>query len=347
MILSASLDVSPHPPQNQLFHPFSQENPLQTGTGLGLAIVSSIVTSENVGGKVDVWSEEGVGTEIKVTFPAQVPESATYAQEMEPFPADDLLHPLPSVSLMGFSTLHKGTDLLRHVISSYLTEWWGFTIVDDGDIVIVNDDTSLVVAATQKHDVSRSFIILSAARGDPAVMGIASEYERIGGFCRILYKPGGPARLRATLQLSMHALRMAKQASSSFPPDVDPPNGGLDSSSQSVEWTTHEGQGFPGSGVLRRNSNTTQHVSSAPSTRPSLPRSTTASPYVPRWTPSLVTTHTPPDTEPIPDTDTPEPTVSLGTGGTLLKSSIGALPTPASKFRVLIVEDNSILRNLL
>jgi K+-sensing histidine kinase KdpD len=74
-----------------LFHPFSQENPLQTGTGLGLAIVSSIVTSENVGGKVDVWSGEGVGTEIKVTFPAEVPEdpvNATYG-EMQPFKVED------------------------------------------------------------------------------------------------------------------------------------------------------------------------------------------------------------------------------------------------------------------
>ena len=34
--------------KNQLFHPFSQENPLQTGTGLGLAIVSSIVQVRRV-----------------------------------------------------------------------------------------------------------------------------------------------------------------------------------------------------------------------------------------------------------------------------------------------------------
>lgn len=42
--------------QNQLFHPFSQENPLQAGTGLGLAIVNSIVRSKSVDGKVEVWS---------------------------------------------------------------------------------------------------------------------------------------------------------------------------------------------------------------------------------------------------------------------------------------------------
>ena len=57
--------------QNHLFHPFSQENPLQTGTGLGLAIVNSIVRSRSVDGKVDVWSAEGVGTEIKKVLELQ------------------------------------------------------------------------------------------------------------------------------------------------------------------------------------------------------------------------------------------------------------------------------------
>lgn len=48
--------------KDQLFHPFSQENPLQTGTGLGLAIVNSIIRSDSVNGKVDVWSSEGLST---------------------------------------------------------------------------------------------------------------------------------------------------------------------------------------------------------------------------------------------------------------------------------------------
>jgi hypothetical protein len=40
-------------------------------------------------------------------------------------------------------------------------------------------------------------------------------------------------------------------------------------------------------------------------------------------------------------------TVSVGTGGTLLKSSVGTIDTTEHQFRVLVVEDNSILRNLL
>ncbi|PVH70536.1 hypothetical protein DL98DRAFT_618851 [Cadophora sp. DSE1049] len=51
---------------NQLFTPFSQENSLNPGTGLGLSIVLQIVRS--LGGTIDVQSELGVGTEVKVSL---------------------------------------------------------------------------------------------------------------------------------------------------------------------------------------------------------------------------------------------------------------------------------------
>lgn len=52
--------------QSQLFTPFSQENSLNPGTGLGLSIVLQIVRS--LGGTIDVQSELGVGTEVKVSL---------------------------------------------------------------------------------------------------------------------------------------------------------------------------------------------------------------------------------------------------------------------------------------
>jgi signal transduction histidine kinase len=51
---------------NQLFTPFSQENSLNPGTGLGLSIVLQIVRS--LGGTIDIHSELGVGTEVKVSL---------------------------------------------------------------------------------------------------------------------------------------------------------------------------------------------------------------------------------------------------------------------------------------
>jgi signal transduction histidine kinase len=51
---------------SQLFTTFSQENSLNPGTGLGLSIVLQIVRS--LGGTIDVQSELGVGTEVKVSL---------------------------------------------------------------------------------------------------------------------------------------------------------------------------------------------------------------------------------------------------------------------------------------
>lgn len=248
---------------------------MQTGTGLGLAIVNSIITSDNVRGEVDVWSEEGVGTKIKITFPAEVPPDSTASRPaLEPFTND----PMPTVSLSGFSDNNQGTGLLRTVTSEYLTVWWGFKIVDEGDIVILNDDPTPIALAIQKNDTTRCFILLSSAHGNTTIMATASEYDQMGGFCRILYKPGGPSRLHAVLK-------------------------------QSIDYL------FPKASSPRQ---------------PSLP-------------PVTHSVHILPE---ISALDTLVPTVALSRGGTLLKSSLGSLGG-IPHFRVLIVEDNSLLRDLL
>ncbi|KAG2740736.1 hypothetical protein P692DRAFT_20288899 [Suillus brevipes Sb2] len=94
--------------KNHLFHPFSQENPLQAGTGLGLAIVNSIVQSPSVGGKVEVSSEESVGTDIKITFQAETLEDGASALQT-PFIFDGVA---PTVTFLGFKQKSKGVQML-------------------------------------------------------------------------------------------------------------------------------------------------------------------------------------------------------------------------------------------
>jgi hypothetical protein len=307
---------------------------LQTGTGLGLAIVNSIVQSESVKGKVDVWSEEGIGTEIKVTFTAQIPGDDTTAPAMEPFKFDDPIHPV-TVSLVGFDDDHKGVQLLYTVMQTYLVSWWGFEVrpseQDYGEIVLLNEDVEPVKKATAERDTSRPFIILSTLRGNPGVMAVASEHERIGGFCRILYKPGGPSRLYGLLKLCLHAIRIGRSGASS-------PHGE----------TERDEPMLPVTHVPRRNSEESHNVQTV-SRRPMMsPRSTTVHPLSSTsWrTLSSTAEKEEPGTPPIEDGDV-DPTISIGAGGTLLRSSMGTINSDERRFRVLVVEDNSILRNLL
>lgn len=65
-----------------LFTPFAQENNLSPGTGLGLSIVQQIV--KTLGGKLDVQSQIGVGTFVKVNIPLNAETSGPLGQKMPP-----------------------------------------------------------------------------------------------------------------------------------------------------------------------------------------------------------------------------------------------------------------------
>jgi hypothetical protein len=219
--------------KNQLFHPFSQENPLQTGTGLGLAIVSSIVRSGSVDGNIDVSSAEGVGTDIRITFTAEKIANEDMNESngaiprysnMEPFALTEFRRP-PAVALYGFESYRRGDALMKDVLSMYLLTW-GLEVgaqadaqllgLDSGaaikaDVAIVNEDVRPIVRATHGRDPRRPFVILSGQRGDTGLTSVVAEYESIGGFARIVYKPGGPSRIRSALKLCLHALTMSQR----------------------------------------------------------------------------------------------------------------------------------------
>ncbi|KAH9224717.1 hypothetical protein DL95DRAFT_400037 [Leptodontidium sp. 2 PMI_412] len=87
---------------NFLFKPFFQENPLAPGTGLGLSIVERLVRS--TGGKINISSEEGVGTEITVEVPLERPDEhfETLSEELPQFSNARLgivgLNPMTNIS---------------------------------------------------------------------------------------------------------------------------------------------------------------------------------------------------------------------------------------------------------
>ena len=261
-----------------------------------------------------------------MAFPAEIPFNGSQKQDTQSFREDgNNKNRLPTVSLVGFDTTHRGIRLLYDTTRNYLTTWWGFKVVDDGDIVILNDDPGPIVAATKCQDTSHPFIILSAARGDPAIMSIASEYESIDGFCRILYKPGGPSRLRDILKLCVHALDIGDSCNS--PHMLLSPNG---------DRSTPKERSASFSNIPWYNSEDTYI-----GPRPGMTRSSSAYPI----RRPLPTASEKESVESV-DPDTPVPTITFGSGGTILRSSVGTLDSE-HRFRVLVVEDNGILRNLL
>ncbi|OCH95405.1 hypothetical protein OBBRIDRAFT_720758 [Obba rivulosa] len=349
-VIDTGKGISQHFLKNQLFHPFSQENPLQTGTGLGLAIVNSIVRSSSVDGKVDVWSAEGVGTEIKVIFNAErIKDDDATSSDAELIKTYDNLQ-RPKISLIGFDDSHRGVQLLRSVLSTYLVSRWGLCMAEapeNGEILIVNEDLTPVAHAIEAKDATRPFIILSSVRGDPRLMGIVGDYERIGGFCRIVYKPTGPCRLNAALKLCLHVLNISQSGRSKAltspsrlkvdPSETSPPLPGDRASYYST---------------LPRRYSEESAAKKGPPPRPGLgPRAATVHPLA-SWSHMASTAEQdepepePPDSIALSQSNPTSPTISVGTGGTLLRSSIGTMEVKGPP-RILVIEDNSILRNLL
>ena len=327
--------------KNQLFHPFSQENPLQTGTGLGLAIVNSIVRSSSVEGKVDVRSSENVGTDIKISFMAQTVEDTEGPHVFsELWRTEDFARP-PSVSLVGFNIAHRGIELQRNVLVGYLQAWWNLMVLPDGsdelgDIVIVNEDPSYVAEAVANKDTSRPMILLSSVRGDPHFMSIVTDFENIGGFCRVLYKPGGPSRLHAGLKLCIRSLLIGQRSR-------------VSSMRGNPSRPRMENVPFVANRAKRHNSD----LDNLTDSRPRLgPRSFTLESRLETVSggTQMVAVQTPTPDSPRSSSPTSDgrnsPTVTVGTGAILLKSSIGTVDS-TMKARVLVVEDNNISRDLL
>lgn len=199
--------------EEQLFHPFTQENPHGTGTGLGLSIVNSIVQSPSMNGKIDVWSTEGEGTEIRVTCELELCEDddiegPTYKPAVN-------VHQAYTVALLGFDE-SRGDQDLRLALQGYFLNWWEFKLceldnVDDqikkSDVVVINDDMALLerVKGERKGELP-PVIFLTASRGESEIAMACEAYHASGGVARILFKPAGPAKLESVVDFCLQCL---------------------------------------------------------------------------------------------------------------------------------------------
>ena len=296
---------------------------------MGLAIVNSIVRSSSVAGKVEVVSEENVGTDIKVVFEAEIPEEGS-SNIQDPFFFDDQTGP-PVISFLGFKKRGRGVQLLSEVLRKYLITWWGFTPQREGaelgDIVILNEDPSPITTALEKMDNHRSFIILSSSRGSPRVMSICNAYENSGGFCRIVHKPGGPFRLRTALKQLLRARQRRQHRVPNFT------SSGMNSEDNVSLQSSIFADDYSESTIEKHRYGTTDDWRDQPTLLSTGFSGATV--FQPIGGEQTVT---------MPNISS---TLTVDAGGTLLKASVGSVESTKSHRKVLVVEDNNILRTLL
>jgi CheY-like chemotaxis protein len=356
--------------KEQLFHPFSQENPLQTGTGLGLAIVNSIVRSENINGKLDVWSSEGMGTEIRVSFEAEALEDE---EDVSSSSSIESLASTPgrghSVTFKGFSLEHRGHVLSLEVLSTYSVAW-GFELREEGgEVTIINEDDFLLHTA---QSTGQPFIILKSSRS--ALSDETRErVAKAGGSSHIMYKPVGPSEFRRALGDAVDWLE-DRVGPGPPPNDSDQEEVQEDRRPSISRGNTDESQGSQDS------NSTISDLSSLrferPSADPRVPlyrrrseENKEIAPTRPNMAPRGITYHAPKrvisggghglgggsasgGSDGSPQTSSPTSTlstISLADGGIMLKAAQASSEMAGKRGspRVLVVEDNVINRRVL
>jgi CheY-like chemotaxis protein len=140
--------------ENQLFVPFTQEDSTSSqGVGLGMSIVKSLISL--LSGKIEVKSEVGTGTEIRV----RIPMTLCRSEDKKGQPTVELERDVEFLRAQRLSVVIFGfPDLVRASLERYLSDWFGCTILEatidaKPDIVLVdegNDEVSDAVNETKQ-----------------------------------------------------------------------------------------------------------------------------------------------------------------------------------------------------
>jgi len=144
-IIDSGRGMSQQYMERKLYTPFAQEDSFAPGIGLGLSIVRSIVNQ--LGGKINIRSELGKGTDVEVLLPLEVPEPSSEAQSasaMTPYGAasSDLeaakaveavraMAPGKTIAVWrNEATLgDRNRNLSWKTVAAYCRSWFGFTIL--------------------------------------------------------------------------------------------------------------------------------------------------------------------------------------------------------------------------
>ena len=122
------------PPETleKAFQPFFTTKPEGEGTGLGLSIVYGLIKQS--GGHINLYSEEGHGTSVKMYLPRKQVTQMRQEPEVEILPpiATQATAPASSVARRKKILVVEDQEAVRAVASSFLEDF-GYDIVEAGD----------------------------------------------------------------------------------------------------------------------------------------------------------------------------------------------------------------------
>ncbi|MCJ1283172.1 hypothetical protein MMC26_002499 [Xylographa opegraphella] len=208
--------------RTRLFTPFAQENSLQPGTGLGLSIVRSITNM--LGGSIEIKSEVGKGTEVKVELPLlrvtgiDTPVSTPNTISSMERPQDDSIAILQSeasgmsVAFYGLQSSGKSIGAaaakeMERALHQYISLWFGLEVIvmspgsQNPDFIIV-DEANLSELLSKKPRRS-SVIALCTNSSRYSQNGVQGNGKGV----EYLSKPFGPFKLAKALRLCLEKIK--------------------------------------------------------------------------------------------------------------------------------------------
>lgn len=180
----------------ELYTPFVQEDPVSTGTGLGLSIVRQLVT--DLGGKIDIQSELGYGTDVKVCIPFTkptadkdaIPDPNSQNRNINQSCVGRTLSIVgcdvcpPSEAPTGINSIRERQMLsLRSSLVSLGADWFGMDVITSNTLESAPGDFLICMRShlTPELQYKRPLIVLED------VVGVNSAIESEGLF--ILLQP--------------------------------------------------------------------------------------------------------------------------------------------------------------
>lgn len=173
-----------------------------------MSIVKQIVDLS--GGTIDIRSELGKGTEIKLSLPLENCSRTAIPSSISSEPGSNIesvRHRARgrTVTICGFDNITDKSDLqisaaasLKASVEKYVTEWFNLKIVSNGEAadIIISDESAFLDSAQSSGGSSSCILILcsSAARRD-----IYTAHFEPSQLIEFVSKPCGPHRLAKAL----------------------------------------------------------------------------------------------------------------------------------------------------